>query len=352
MRHKKTRILATIGAASALALALGACSSGPDANTTPEQNEGGLDLVTLRHSWVPDQITLPYAAAQAFGFYEEEGILLVDQPGNGGATAVQLVANGDVMFGTGEASHLLSAQTRGIELVGVMQQYQENPNAVIALKDSGITDWEHLRGKSIGGAVASSGHLATLAALQIQGIDESEIDFVNLSPGAQFAALTEGQIDAAGTFLGNLAGLPEIRDNVNILTVGEAGYITPSTVLFTTPELIENNPDLVQRFVRASLKGLRAALEDPQAASEAMSGMWANVNAEALQATFEMDSRFLATDWTDENGLGLHNLEAWELQVEMLTQLGELAAGVEASKAFTNQFVESIDIADRTFTRQ
>ncbi|MGB4136489.1 MAG: ABC transporter substrate-binding protein, partial [Microbacterium sp.] len=299
---------------------------------------------------VPDQITLPYATAKAFGYYKDEGIQLVDQPGNGGATSVQLVANGEVMFGTGEASHLLSAQSKGIDMVSVMQQYQENPNAVIALKSSGITTWEDLKGKSIGGSVTSSGHLATLAALQLAGISEKEIDFVNLSPGAQFAALSEGKVDAAGTFLGNLAGIPELKDDVNILTVADAGYITPSTVLFTTPELIEKNPDLVERFVRATIKGMKKALEDPKAAAEAMAGMYANVNAEALQATFEMDSRFLATDFTDANGLGLHNAEAWKLQAEMLTKLGELPE-TDPTKSYTNEFVEKISKDERSFTR-
>ncbi|MGO1851263.1 ABC transporter substrate-binding protein [Microbacterium sp.] len=349
-RTSKYRATAAVGASMALALALGGCAAS-NGSEGPEQGEGGLDLVTLRHSWVPDQITLPYAAANALGFYEEEGIQLVDQPGNGGATSVQLVANGEVMFGTGEASHVLSAQTKGIELVSVMQQYQEQPNAVITMKDSGIEDWDDLRGKSIGGAVASSGHLATLAALQLKGIDESEIDFVNLSPGAQFAALSEGQVDAAGTFLGNLAAL-DLKDQVNILTVADAGYIAPSTSLFTTPELIEKNPDLVERFVRASLKGLRAALEDPKGTAEAMAGMYANVDAESLQATFEMDTRFLINDFTDENGLGMHNAEAWEQQAEMLAELGELSGDVDPEKAFTNEFVEKTDKDDRSFPQK
>ncbi|WP_309064617.1 ABC transporter substrate-binding protein [Microbacterium sp.] len=347
----KSRVISAAAASAALALALGGCAAADQGGGQAAKSEDGLDLVTLRHSWVPDQITLPYAAAKALGFYEEEGIQLVDQPGNGGATAVQLVANGEVMFGTGEASHLLSAQTKGIDMVSVMQQYQENPNAVIALKDSGIETWEDLRGKSIGGSVTSSGHLATLAALQLAGIDKNEIDFINLSPGAQFAALSEGQVDAAGTFLGNLAGLPDLKDEVNILTVSDAGYITPSTVLFTTPELIEKDPDLVERFVRASLKGLKAALEDPKGTAEAMAGMYANVNAESLAATFEMDSRFLATEWTDENGLGLHNEEAWALQAEMLTTLGELPE-TDPTKNYTNEFVEKVDLADREFIRE
>ncbi|MEO7349530.1 MAG: ABC transporter substrate-binding protein [Terrimesophilobacter sp.] len=303
----------------------------------------------MRHSWVPDQITLPYEYAKAMGFYAEEGIQLVDQPGNGGATSVQLVANGDVMFGTGESSHLLTAQSKGINVVSVMQQYQEQPMAVITLKSSGIDSWDKLKGKSIGGTVASSGTVGIIAALSLKGIAESDIDFVNLSPGAQYAALLEGDIDAAGTFIGNLAAF-DFYDQLNILPLSEAGYLAPSTSLFTSEEFMKKNPDLVERFVRATLKGLVATLSDPKAASESMASTIANVKAPALEATFLLDKQFVVTGFTDKNGLGIHNADAWAQQADMLFALKQIDKKVDASKNFTNKFVEATPIADRNYS--
>lgn len=348
-KRTRTRFAASIGAAVALALTVTACAGGQEPGTGTGDAEG-MDIVTLRHSWVPDQITLPYAAAKEFGFYEDEGIILVDQPGNGGATGIQLVANGEVMFGTGESAHLISAQDRGIDMISVMQQYQEQPMAVIALKDSGIETWEDLRGKSIGGTVASSGHVGVVATLGLNGIAEDEFDFVNLSPGAHYAALLEGEIDAAGSFIGNLAAL-DFYDDLVILPLAEGGYLAPSTTLFATPEFVEANEDLVERFVRATLRGLQATLEDPAAAAEAMAGQYANVDPEALEATFLLDAQFIATAFTDENGLGLHNSEAWAQQVDILTDLEQIGAGVDPTLSYTNEFVERIDMEYRTFVR-
>ncbi len=346
MLHSRfSRTLAVAVAGVVAAMSLGACSTGAD----KVEQEGGLDIVTMRHSWVPDQITLPYEYAKAMGFYAEEGIQLVDQPGNGGATSVQLVANGEVMFGTGESSHLLSAQAKGIDVVSVMQQYQEQPMAVITLKSSGLDTWEKLKGKSIGGTVASSGTVGIMAALSLKGIGEKDIDFVNLSPGAQYAALLEGDIDAAGTFIGNLAAF-DFYDELNVLPLSEAGYMAPSTSLFTSNEFMEKNPDLVERFVRATLKGLVATLEDPKAASEAMATRVANVKAPALEATFRLDMQFVATEFTDKNGLGVHNADSWAQQAEMLFELGALDKEVDSTKNFTNKFVDAVPIADRTFS--
>lgn len=346
LKSRTSRLLSVAALGVVATLALGACSN----DGAVSQDDEGLDIVTLRHSWVPDQLVLPYAAANAYGFYEEEGIQLVDQPGNGGATAVQLVANGDVMFGTGESAHLLSAQTKGIDVVSVMQQYQEQPMAVITLKGSGIETWDDLVGKSIGVTVASSGYVGILATLGLNGIAESDVEFVNLSPGAQYAALLEGEIDAAGTFIGNLAQFDFI-DELHIMPLAEAGYQAPSTALFVTRDFLEKNEDLVERFVRASLKGLVATLEDPIAAAEAMAGMYANINAESLKNTFELDSQFVVTKFTDENGLGLHNAEAWAQQAELLFELDQLDKEVDPTLNYTNAIVEKIAKADRTFTR-
>ncbi|GAA3728683.1 ABC transporter substrate-binding protein [Leifsonia bigeumensis] len=343
-----SRVIRTVAVAVAglvAAVSLGACSSGG----TDVQKEDGLDIVTMRHSWVPDQLTLPYEYAKAQGFYEDEGIQLVDQAGNGGATSVQLVANGEVMFGTGESSHLLSAQSKGINVVSVMQQYQEQPMAVITLKTSGIDSWEELEGKSIGGTVASSGTVGILAALSLKGIGEKDIDFVNLSPGAQYAALLEGDIDAAGTFIGNLAAF-DFYDELNILPLSDAGYVAPSTTLFTSEEFLEKNPDLVERFVRATLRGMVATLEDPKAAAEAMASRIANVKAPALEATFLLDRQFVATAFTDENGLGIHNADSWAQQAEMLFELKQLDTKVDSTKNFTNEFVEATPIEERTYS--
>jgi NitT/TauT family transport system substrate-binding protein len=342
---RKSRGLAAITIASVAVLALGACTGGD----APGEGEGSPDIITLRDAWIPDQSWLPFIAAKANGYYEEEGIVLVEQAGNGGATAIQLVANGQVMVGTGETAHLLAAEAQGIELVSVIQLYQEQPMAVVTLKSSGIDSWEKLKGKSIGGTATSSGTGAIFASLKLKGVEENEVNFVNLSPGAQFAALLEGDIDAAGTFVGNLAAY-DFYDDLNILPVSDAGYYAPSTAFFMTREFVEKNEDLVQRFVRATLRGLVATLEDPAKVAEAMAGMVQGADAASLEATWLLDQQFIATRYTDENGLGLHNPEAWADQASSLLELGELDKEVDVSKIFTNEFVDAVPLDLRSFT--
>ena len=310
-----------------------------------DDDSGGEDgenfVLTLRHSWLPDDLYLPYAMAKAQGYYADEGITLVDQNGNGGATAALLVGNGDVMVGTGEASHVINARSQGVPIVSVMQQIQGQPAGVIAFKDSGINAWTDLVGRSVGGTAASSSSLAFEVSLQLQGVDPSDVEFVSLSPGANFAALQEGDVDAAITFLGNIASLP-YRDDLVILPFGDAGFESPSTSVFVKESFLERNPDIVEGFVRATLKGLRDTVADPQAAAEAMASQYALINVDDIVGRWNLNQQFVVTGFTDSNGLGYHNSGSWQFLVDTLVENDQLDEAVDIEDAFTNSVVEDI----------
>lgn len=310
-----------------------------EGDTTDTTVQEGNDLVTLRYSWIPDDLYLPVAIAKANGYYDEVGITVVDQTGNGGATAALLVANGDVMVGQGEASHVYNARAQGIPIVAILQQIQEQPAGVIALQESGIETWDDLVGKRVGGTAASSSSLAFEVSLALQDIDPSEVEFVSLSPGANFAALQEGEVDAAMTFLGNIASLP-YRDDLNILPFGEAGFDSPSTAFFVTEEFLADNTELMQRFVSATLKGLSAAIEDPQAAAEALASQQALIDVEDIVARWEINEQFVVNETIDEHGLGYHSPESWEFLIDVLVEQGEIDEELDPTEAYTNELVE------------
>jgi NitT/TauT family transport system substrate-binding protein len=327
----------------------GTTQAGDEEATTTEAStdttvSAGNDLVTLRYSWIPDDVYLPVVMAKANGYYEEVGITVVDQTGNGGATAALLVANGDVMVGQGEASHVYNARSQDIPIVSILQQIQEQPAGVIALKESGIETWEDLVGKTVGGTAASSSSLAFEVSLSLQGIDPSEVEFVSLSPGANFAALQEGEVDAALTFLGNIASLP-FRDDLNILPFGDAGFQAPSTAFFVSEEFLAQNEDLIQRFVTATLRGLAAAIEDPQAAADALAAQQALIDVEDIVARWQINEQALVGQTSDEHVLGFHDEESWQFLIDTLVEQGEIADPIAPSDAFTNTFVETAGIA-------
>lgn len=333
-------------AAAALAatavLALAACGGGPASNTDAD----GRTTVTLRHSWIPDDLMMPVVAAKQLGFYTEENITLVDQVGNGGATSAQLVANGDVLVGVGEAAHVLNARNSGLPIVYIATQIQDQPNVLVTMKESGIDTWEEVRGKTIGTTTTSSGHVGLRAALQSQGIDESEVTFVNFPAGAALTTLPTGEIDAAGSFLGNIAAV-DFYDDVSYLTYSDAGYRAPSTGFFVHEKTIEEQPDVLERFLRATLKGLRYAIDNPDEVAELFPAEYANVDPVGLAAKWKLNAQFVDTPAIAEHGLGYIDPAGWDSLKEGLVLAEQIPADFDLDGSFSTAILDKIPIEER-----
>ncbi len=335
---------AVVAVAAIAVLLLTACSSSSPGGSTDAE---GKTTVTLRHSWIPDDLMMPVVAAKQLGFYAEENITLVDQVGNGGATSAQLVANGDVMIGVGEAAHVLNARNQGLPIVYIATQIQDQPNVLVTMTESGIATWDDLKGKTIGTTTTSSGHVGLRAALASQGIDESEVTFVNFPAGAALTTLPTGEIDAAGSFLGNIAAL-DFYDDVSYLTYSEAGYVAPSTGFFVNESTLEGQADLLERFLRATLKGLRYAIDNPDEVAELFPNEYANVDPVGLAAKWKLNAQFVDTPAVAENGLGFIDPAGWESLRDALALAEQIPADFDLDGAYSTALLDKIPVEDRS----
>lgn len=327
-------------AAATATLFLAACSK-PSDSTAGGRSDGKLTTVTVRHSWLPDDLLLPIVAAKHMGFYEKEGIVVVDQIGNGGAVAAQLVANGNVMIGVGEAANVLNARKAGLPIVNIATQMQDQPNALVTMKSSGINGWKDLVGKRIGTTTTSSGHVGLLATLKKQGIAESDVNLVNFPPGAALTTLPSGRIDAAGTFLGNIASV-DFQDKLNVLTYSDGGFKAPSSGYFVREDTLVRDKDLLVRWLRATLKGLRYAIDNPAEAAKYLASEYANVKVENITAMWKLNSRFIDTPAIVQHGLGYQDPTGWDALKEALVATKSIGADLDVSKAFTTQILDQI----------
>lgn len=348
----------------AIALIAGACSSAPGASpsspstpaptaatstapseSTPPAPE--MVKVTFRHSWVPDELYIPFAVAKELGYFTEEGIEFEEQIGDGGSTAVKLVANGDVMFGNGEAAHVIRALDRGVPIVAVATQLQISPGAVLTKKDSGLTKFTDLKGKTIAGSVTSSTYTFFKVALAKNGMTESDVTFLAVAPPADDVAFLEGKADGVTSFASGAGEFEEQGVAVNTISFLDAGVEAPSTVIFVSPFTLRDNPELVDRFLRAVLKGLRYAVDKPEEAVDLAVKSYPDLKRESLLARWRVGLGFTTSPVTDANGLGWFDGDAWATLLEVLKGAGEIKSEVDVTKGYTNEILERIPKDDR-----
>ena len=333
---KAKRFLAA-GLAAVMAFAVAACGSGSNSSSKPDK----LTVVKLRHSWIPDDIMLPIVVAKQKGYYRDEGIDLQDQVGDGSATAAKLVANGEVLIGTGEASTVITSRSNGLDLVNIATQFQRNSTVLASMKSSNITSWADLKGKKISISFTSSAYAALLAALKNKGVDPKDVKFVNLPAGADLKSLPTGEIDVACVFVANIAPL-DYKDDLNLLSFADAGIKWPSTGYFVSADTATKQKDLLTHWLRATLKGLQYTLDNPEDAGKLMAEAYPDVKADTIVARWKLSAPYVQGPAAETGGLGFQDKDAWLQEEADLLTAGIIKKHVDVSSAFTNEIVQAV----------
>ena len=126
-----------------------------------------------------------------------------------------------------------------------------------------------------------------------------------------------------------------------IFPYSDYGVYQPGYSIVASKEMVADNPDLVARFVRATLKATQAAKDDPDAAIAALINWSGSVEDQKDQARRVLDVTLSVLSSPNGKGqpLGAHIEQDWQSALELLKQYKELETDMAASDFYTNQFV-------------
>lgn len=298
--------------------------------------------VTLALGFVPNVQFAPYYVALDNGYYEEAGFDVEVQQGPNPDLLAQ-VGSGSIDFAVTSGDGLVPARVAGIPVRYVMAQFQKYPVGATAIggKHEPLTSPEDLQGRRVGVSQANgSTYFGLLALLQAGGLTLDDIELITIG-FAELEALTQDRIDVAMTYLVNEpVQARELGYDMEELAVSD--YVDMvSTGLVTNDDMIAEHPELVQKFVAATLKGLKASLDDPDAAFEASMKRMPEItgdNVRIQRAVLEQ-----AQKWQQppaDHPLGWTDPEAWKNTQDLLHSVGIVEKTVDLDTLYTNQFVE------------
>ncbi|WP_454857745.1 ABC transporter substrate-binding protein [Promicromonospora soli] len=276
-----------------------ACGQTGAGDSPGGQNADGLSEVTLTLNWVPYGEHAPFYYGVEQGIFEDEGIDLTIQPGNGSGSTVQQVAQRNTEFGWADTPPLANGISSGMPVRSVGVFLQTGPSSVEFFDDQGIAEPADLVGKTVAGTPGDAMYGTFPAWLELNGVDPADVTVVNVDAAGKIAALIEGRVDAIQGFHHDQAPTIENQTGkeVSALPFSDFGMNLLGTGLLAHEATIEGDPELVQAMVRATSESFLAASEDPEAAVAAMA-------AGAEQAP---DESVLAAQL--EATIGLLNLE-------------------------------------------
>ncbi len=320
---------------SLLLMGLTAACGGPVVDAPPENSS--LQKVRLGVGYIPDIQFAPLYVAQQKGFYAEEG-LEVDIEYGFENDFVALAAQGNREFAIASGDQVILARSQGLPITYIMKWYQRYPVALMSAADRGISQPADLTGKTVGlpGLYGASfiGWKALVYAgkLEESGISVKEIGFT------QAAAIQQGQVDAAMVYIANEP--TQLRSqgiDINVIQISD--YINlVSNGLVVGQTLLTDNPELVERMTRATLRGLTYATDHPDEAFEIARSIIPEITDETAPTQRQVLDASIELWQTDQPGLS--NTQDWQESVEFMRQTGLLEKPVDVDQLFTNQFIE------------
>ena len=326
-RRRGARLAGLTAVGAAVALVLGACSSGAAAEGDADET-GGTDHgdITVQLSWIKNAEFAGEFFADSKGYFEEAGFSSVTLNAGPGATE-SIVLSGGADFGLSNAvsvGQVVAEEDAPLKIVGTT--FQKNPFTILSLADGGdIATPEDLKGKRIG-VQAGPNEALFDALLTINEIDPSEVTKVPVEYDP--SPLVNGEVDGFLAYVTNESITVESEGHaVTNLLFADNGLPFVAESVVTTEEMIANEPEKVKAFLAAEIRGWKDAVADPEegarlAVEEYGTDLGLDMAKEVAQATIQVD--LIVTDETKQNGLFTISDELVEQNLRTLA-----AAGIE-----------------------
>lgn len=280
----------------------------------------------------------PWMLAQAKGYYEKEGLKVNFVTARGGVDVAKQIGAGNAVIGGAIGDTPIIARAQGIPVKAVAVLGSGSLTQLVSHKDEKIESPRELKGKTVTVlAYTDTTYYALLGMLSKVGLTKNDVNIQAAGPAGvwqQFAAKKAAA----------MAGVPDWT--VSAMEAGAQVDILPADVYFksmaqailASDETIQKNPQLIQKLVRATLKGMKDIMADPKAASVAyVAHVPAHKGKEAsIQKAFEMFNQYVYANQKVPGTMDETRLA--ELQ-KFYVSNGVVPKETPVKDLYTNQFV-------------
>jgi ABC-type nitrate/sulfonate/bicarbonate transport system substrate-binding protein len=320
-------------------LALVTCNA--PAAAIPSTSPTPIEKVTFIAGFKP-QADLPFVAvymAQARGYFRDQSLEVDIQHATSGEH-IQLLATNRAQFSTGPAGDVMKrVASAGVPLVSIAQIGQRDEQSFAVRADSPIRTLKDWEGKLVGYKTTVSADY--LALVSIGGVDRARIREVAV--GFDPRVLADGRVDVYPVFTANEPDtLARLGIPVRLFDPTMYGVPGLGLTLVTNQETVQTKPEVVTRFLRATLRGLADAIADREAAIDEV--MKYATGEDRAHQRYMLDTEIDAAqnDLTRANGIGAMDRSRYVALRDYLLQYGAIAKSVDVDAVFTDRFLRDL----------
>lgn len=299
----------------------------------------GANVLTVGTDWRAQAEHGGYYQALATGLYAKAGLEVVIRQGGPQVNHSQLLAAGKLDISIAPNSFIpLNFVDQNVPVVAVASMFQKDPAVLIAHPGQGHDSLEALKGEKI--MISPDTRIGFWRFLKSRyGFSDDQIApyTFNLAPFlANPKAVQQGyatsepfQIERSGT-------------QPVVMLLSDSGYTSYASLVVVSRKLVEERPDLVQRFVDASILGWADYLNgDPAPANALIKRDNPDMTDELLAygRSKLKDYGIILSGEATSLGIGTMNDARWKEFFELMAADGLYPSGMDYRQAYTLQFV-------------
>ena len=299
-----------------------------------------LDHVTFGTDWRAEAEHGGYYQAIAAGIYKKYGLDVTLRQGGPQVNHTQLLAAGRLDFDEEPNSFIgLNFAKEGIPMVAVAAFFQKDPSVLIAHPGVGNDSLAALKGKPI--MIATDTRFGSWLFLKAKfGYSDSQIRPYNFNMAPFLAdknAVQQGYLTSEPYLIEHQGGFKPV-----VMLLADAGYSSYGSIIETSQKLVAEKPDLVQRFVNASIEGWYSYLYgDPAPANALIKHDNPEQTDDLLAfARDKMNANGVVDSGNSKrDGIGTMTEARWRDFFEVMAKQGLYPATLDWKKAYTTRFI-------------
>jgi NitT/TauT family transport system substrate-binding protein len=296
------------------------------------------DKVTFLTSWYPQAEHGGYYQAVATGIYKKYGLDVTVKMGGPQVNGVQLLAAGQADFLMGKDFQVLNGIQSGVPMVTVAAVFQFEPQGMVTHPE--VNSLAELKNKTI--LLATSGRTSWFPWLKAKyGLTDEQTRPYTFNMQPFFADKNTVQQGYPGSepFTAQQAG-----QKVKFFLFADEGYPPYGNTIVTMQKTVKEKPDLVQRFVNATLEGWKSYLQNPAAGNALIKQDNPKMDDATLAYSHKVMKDMKFFDGGDAGRMmpGVMTDARWQKTYDLMIASDLLKPMPNWKEAYTLQFVKGI----------
>ncbi len=296
--------------------------------------------------WRPESPNSGFMVAADKGFYKAEGLDVTIDPGNGSVDGINRLASGSYQLAMSDTNSLIRYRDNPAnpKIKAVFMLMNAPAFAVTSLKKNGILKPRDLEGRLVGAPAADGAYANWAPFIRAAGVDGTKIRIENVGFPVREPMLMQGKVDAIVSFA--YSSVVALRSNgfnaedITVMYMRDYGLELYGNSLMASPQFMAESPDVIRKFVRASIKGFMEVAARPEEGVAAVlkRNPVAKESPEAMRLGIFMNDNFMTAD-VKANGVGHVDAARMARSIEQIGETFKYTNKPAPTDIYTDEFL-------------